>query len=420
MLKIYKLMPGLKHLANYKQSNLIGDLTAGLIVAFLLIPQSMAYATIAGVPVSLGLFAATFPLIIYALFGTSKYLSVGPVSVVSLLAFSAVSSIAAPNSAQFLQLIIFLALLVGVLQFCMGLIKFGSIFDYVSPAFITGFTSAIAIIIALNQVKSIMGVSLPKYDNLVDYGMEILRHVSDINAYTALIGIGSILLLVTLKKMFTISPGPFIVIVLSIGLVDYFNLHQKNVDIVGQIPSGFPDLSMTIPTWDLILLLMPTAFMISFISFLESYAIGKTLANKENEQLDPNRELMGLGLANITSSAVGSIPIAGAISRSAVNHQSGAKTNLSLLITAFFMFVAILFLTPLFYYLPKATLAAIIIVAVSKLINLKQMIDYIKNKLSDGLILIATFLSTLMIDIFIGLLIGITVSLLVKGARSFA
>ncbi|MFD1037299.1 SulP family inorganic anion transporter [Virgibacillus byunsanensis] len=410
---IFKIMPGLQQLTQYKHENLVGDVTAGLIVAFLLLPQSMAYATIAGVPLSIGLVAATFPLIIYSLFGNSKYLSVGPVSVVSLLAFSGISSIVQPHSSQFMGLMIVLALLVGVVQIIMGLIRFGSIFDYVSPALISGFTSAIAIIIALNQIKSIIGVKLPSYHNFFYYLIEIANHIPKANIFSVGIGLGSLFILLVLKKKFTVSPGPFIVLIASIIIVDYFNLHKKGVDIIGEIPQELPSMSMHTTTFDTILLLVPIALMIGFISFIESYAIGKTLANKKNEELNPNQELIGLGLANVTSSFVGAIPVAGAISRSAVNYQSGAKSNLSLLITAIFMLLSIIYLTPLFYHLPKAALAAIIIIAVSNLINFKNFIIYLKYKSTDAAIYLATFIATLLIDIFIGLVIGICLSLLV-------
>ncbi|UJL45416.1 SulP family inorganic anion transporter [Virgibacillus sp. NKC19-16] len=410
---MYKLFPGLKQLVHYNKHNLTGDITSGMTVAVLLIPQSMAYAIIAGVPVSLGLFAATFPLIVYALVGGSKYLSVGPVSIVSLLAFSGITGIVQADSSRFIELMIILTLLVGAIQLVLGFVKVGSFFDYVSYSVINGFISAAAIIIALNQVKSIMGVSLPSYENLISYGREIMNHLPEANIYTVAIALGSIFLLLGIKKMSPAIPGAFIVIIASVMSVDYFDLNEKGVAIVGSIPQSLPTLSFHIPTLDLILVLFPIAFMISFISFVESYAVAKQLANKDNDRLDPNQELRGLGLANVTSSFVGSIPVAGAISRTAVNHQSGAKTNFSLLVTALFMLLAILYLTPLFYYLPKATLAAIIIIAVLKLINFKQLISYFKTKISDAMIFLTTFIATLMIDIFLGLIIGISLSIVI-------
>ncbi|QGS68199.1 hypothetical protein CV093_04940 [Oceanobacillus sp. 143] len=178
------------------------------------------------------------------------------------------------------------------------------------------------------------------------------------------------------------------------------------------MPRGFPEFGVVIPSYDIVLQLFPVAFMIAFISFVESYSIARQLANNDREKLCPNQELYALGLANVTSSIAGSIPVAGAISRTAVNYQSGAKTKLSLIVSALFIFLAILFLTPIFYYLPKASLAAIIIIAVSKLIHLKQFIRYLKGKHTEAFMFLTTFLSTLFIDIFLGLMIGITLSLI--------
>lgn len=299
---IIKLMPGLKRIAHYKPAYLIGDITAGLIVAILFIPQSMAYAIIAGVPLVLGLYAATLPLIVYALFGSSRYLSVGPVSIVSLLAFSGVSKIAQSNSAYFLELILYLGLMVGSIHLIMGLLKTGYFFDYISPAVIYGFTSAAAIIIALNQIKSLIGVSLPTYNGFLIYTLEIIRKLPEANFYTVIIGVGSICLLIFIKKITSFSPGPLIVVIGSILLVSFYALQKKGVDIVGEIPKGLPDISLNIPTLDTIQLLLPIAFTIAFISFIESYAVVKMLADRDNEQINTNQELVGLGLANISSS----------------------------------------------------------------------------------------------------------------------
>lgn len=409
---LFKLMPGLKKLIQYDRSNLSGDITSGMIVAFLLIPQSIAYAIIAGVPPTMGLFAGTFPLIIYALFGSSNYLSVGPVSIVSLLTFSGISGIVPPDTFHFFQSIVLLTLVVGIVQLLLGMIKFGSFFDYISPAIISGFTSAAAIIIALNQVTSITGISLTSYQNIISYTYNLIQHLPSTNPYTVGVGIGSLLLLLIIKKKFL--TGPFLVIITSIIIVDYFDLNKRGVEIVGEIPQKVMGPFLQIPTSSTLITLFPIALMIGFISFFESYAIAKTLAAKENDQLNPNQELFGLGLANITSSIVGGIPVAGGISRTAVTHQSGAKSNLSLVITAFFVLLATLYFTPLFYYLPKATLAAIIIIAVSNLINVKHILYYAKNSPSDALILLVTFTATLTIDIFTGLIIGIFLSLLIN------
>ncbi|WP_019412673.1 SulP family inorganic anion transporter, partial [Paenisporosarcina sp. TG20] len=199
--------------------------------------------------------------------------------------------------------------------------------------------------------------------------------------------------------------------------VNFYALQKKGVDIVGEIPKGLPVLSFNIPTLDIIQLLLPIAFTIAFISFLESYAVVKTLADKDKEQINTNQELIGLGLANISSSLVGSIPVAGAISRTAVNYQSGAKTNLSLLITAACIIITLLFLTPIFHYLPKATLAAIIILAVSNLINLKEITLLLRTSPINAVLLISTFLATILLNVFWGLLIGIGLSIFINLIR---
>ncbi|AXI08273.1 sodium-independent anion transporter [Oceanobacillus zhaokaii] len=408
-----KLLLGLKRPIHDQLSDLMGDITAGMTVAVLLIPQSMAYALIAGVPVELGLSAASFPVLVYTFIGRSRYLSVGPVSIVSLLAFSGVSTIAQGDSTRFIALMITLTLIVGVIQTLLGFIKVGSFFNYVSSAVIDGFISAAAIIIVLNQGKALFGIDLPNYDNMISFGKELANHISEVNPYILAFASGSIVFLLIMKKVLPSAPGAFIVIIASVVITSNFALHtKKGVDIIGKIPRGFPEFGVVIPSYDIVLQLFPVAFMIAFISFVESYSIARQLANNDREKLCPNQELYALGLANVTSSIAGSIPVAGAISRTAVNYQSGAKTKLSLIVSALFIFLAILFLTPIFYYLPKASLAAIIIIAVSKLIHLKQFIRYLKGKHTEAFMFLTTFLSTLFIDIFLGLMIGITLSLI--------
>ncbi|MFA1822974.1 SulP family inorganic anion transporter [Virgibacillus oceani] len=403
-------------LSPFNTQQLTGDITSGIIVVFLLLPQSMAYAQIAGVPVVMGLYAAAFPLITYALIGNSRYLSIGPVSIVSLLTFSGVSSIAEASEAQFLELVILLALLVGIIQVLFGILRFGSFFHYVPAALIRGFISAVAIIIIFNQLGALLGITLPGYENLFSHMNEILRHVMEINMFTVGIGLGSIFLLLICKKIIRPSPGPFIVFLFSIILVDFFNLDVSGVDIVGEIPIGELTLNFLLPAWDKVFMLLSLAFVISLISFVESYAVAGSLAIKDGdkENLNPNRELIGLGAANMTSSFVGAIPVAGAISRSAVAYQSGAKTKLALFITAGFMLVSIYFITPLFYYLPTAALAAIIILAVANLIGVKEFLYDCRYRRIDATIFLITFLAVLFVDVFLGFVIGICFSFVVR------
>lgn len=409
---ISKLLPGLNILTQYSRSYLTGDITAGIIVAILFIPQSMAYAVIAGVPPVIGLYAGTFPLLVYVIFGTSRHLSVGPVSIVSILAFSGVAAIAEPNSTQLINFIIALGLMVGFIQLFMSLINIGYLFNHISHAVIGGFTSAAAIVIAVNQVDSILGITLSSYKSFDVFISEIFAKLPLLNLYSTGIGLGSIVLLVLFKKYLKLALGPLLVIAISTLFVATFQLHQAGLKIVGNVPKGLPEFTFPILSIQDLQLLLPTAFAIAFISFLESYAVAKAVAEKDNAQLSANHELVGIGLANITSTLVGSIPVAGALSRTAVNYQSGAKTNLSSLITALLIFTTLLLFTSFFFYLPKAALAAIIIVAVTNLIEFKQFVLLVRTTPFDAFIFIITFIGTLLVDIFFGLLIGIVLSIL--------
>ena len=413
---VFKRLPESKKSFSYNGQQLTGDVTAGIIAAFLLLPQSMAYAQIAGVPVTMGLYAAAIPPIIYAFIGSSRYLSIGPVSIVSLLSFSGISSIADNNEASFIELVILLAFIVGVIQILLGTLRFGTFFHYIPASLIRGFITAVALIIIFNQLDVLLGVSLSVYQNFFSHFVEIILHFKEIHLLTAGIGLGSIFLLKICKKLIKPSPGPFIVILISILLVDYFSWDELGVNVVGSITRGEIVFTFLYPEWKTLLMLMPLGLVISLISFGESYAVARSLDEKagESKNLSPNRELIGLGSANMTSSIFGAIPVAGAISRSAVAYQSGAKTKLALLITSGFMLLSIYFITPLFYYLPQAALAAIIIVAVSSLISVREFLEDCRYNRNDAAVFLITFLAVIFVDVLLGFIIGILFSISVR------
>ncbi|WP_078381882.1 SulP family inorganic anion transporter [Sutcliffiella halmapala] len=412
-----KILPGVHRLFHYKSTYFTGDLTSGIIVTILFIPQCIAYAAIAGVPPLLGLYAATFPLLIYSLFASSKYLSVGPVSIVSLMVFTGVSALTPQETSDYISLVLLLGLLIGIIQLLFSMIHIEPLFNIISPAVISGFTSAVAIIIGLNQLEAIMGVELAPYTNLYYFFLEIIKNVSGINSYTLAIGVGSILAILIMNRIFSLSIAPFLIVVVSTFMVFLFQLHQNGVSIIGNIPEGMP--SFTFPTLSLSYLksLLPLALAVAFISFLESYAIAKSLADREENSLNVKQELRGLGLANVTSSFIGAIPVAGAFSRTAVNYKSGAKTNLSSMITVFLILITLLFFTDLLFYLPKSSLAAIVIVAVASLVNLKPIFE-LGSKPLYGILFTCTFLASLFIGVLSGLLIGIFLSILIVTIRN--
>lgn len=400
------IFPALAWIQDYKKNDLSGDVSAGFIVAIMLIPQSMAYAMLAGLPPVIGLYASTIPLLIYALFGTSRQLAVGPVAIVSLLVLAGVSTLAEPGSEEYISLVLLLMLMIGIIQFLMGVFRLGFLVNFLSHAVISGFTSAAAIIIGLSQLKHLVGIKL------ADGG------ISEINFAALGIGIVSIALLVGMKKYVPKLPGPLVIVVLGILTVYAFQLSTHGVSIVGDVPQGLPSLSLPLFNLTSIYALLPIAIAISFISFMESIAMAKAIAAKEKYKITPNKELIGLGLANVGGSFFAGYPVTGGFSRSAVNHQAGARTPLASMITAVLILLTLMFFTGIFYYLPHAVLAAIIMVAVYSLIDVKEVKHLFKVKKIDGWTWMITFITTLGIGIEQGILVGVAFSMVVFIWRS--
>lgn len=413
-----KFIPALDWIPNYKRSDLSGDLSAGLVVAIMLIPQGMAYAMLAGLPPVIGLYASTIPLLIYALFGTSRQLAVGPVAMVSLLVLTGVSSLAEPGSPEYITLVLLLMLMIGVLQFLMGVFRLGFLVNFLSHAVISAFTSAAAIIIGLSQLKELIGVKLEAGKDVFKIIFEAISRASEINVITLFIGLISILILILMKKYVPKIPGPLIVVVLSILAVYGLKLESYGVKIVGAVPSGLPSFSIPSLDVDAFFTLLPIAITITLIGFMESIAMAKAIAAKEKYKVVANKELIGLGLANIGGSFFSAYPVTGGFSRSAVNYQAGARTPLASMITAFLIILTLLFFTGLFYYLPKAVLAAIIMVAVYGLIDFKEAKYLFKVRSLDGWTWVITFVATLVLGIEQGILVGVAFSLIVFIGRS--
>jgi len=414
---IKKFIPALDWIRNYNKSDLTGDLSAGLIVAIMLIPQGMAYAMLAGLPPVIGLYASTIPLFIYALFGSSRQLSVGPVAMLSLLVLTGVSTMAEPGTEKYISLTLLLMLMIGLIQFLMGILRLGFIVNFLSHAVISGFTSAAAIIIGLSQLKDLVGVKLEANHVLMQL-IETFTRLPEIHPITVMIGVGSIILLIVFKNYIRQIPGPIVVVVLGIFLVSRLQLEKFGLAIVGQVPQGLPTFSLPTFSIDAVIALLPIALTISFVGFMESIAMAKALASREKYHIEPNRELIGLGLANIGGSFFSAYPVTGGFSRSAVNYESGARTPLATIITAFLILLTLLFFTDFFYYLPKAVLAAIIMVAVYSLIDIKEALHLFNIRRVDGWTWLITFIATLSVGIEQGILIGLAFSLVVFVARS--
>lgn len=405
-------VPALSWLKNYSKDQLKGDLSAGLTVGVMLIPQGMAYAMIAGLPPIYGLYASTLPLIIYALLGTSRQLAVGPVAMVSLLTAAGIGVLAEGGTETYIMMAITLAFLVGVIQLLLGLFRLGFLVNFLSHPVISGFTSAAALIIGLSQLKHLLGVNLERSHYVHEIVLEALGQLGAINWATFGIGIAGIALIMGVKKINKAIPGPLLAVLFGILAVWGLGLVDQGVKIVGTVPEGLPSFSL--PSFNLttILALLPIALAISLVSFMESIAVAKAIqAKHKNYKVVPNQELIALGLANVGGSFLQAYPVTGGFSRTAVNDQAGAKTGMASIISALLIVTTLLFLTPLFYFLPKAILASVIMVAVFGLIDIKEPIHLWRADRSDFWMLVITFIATLGLGIEQGIGVGVILSL---------
>ena len=414
---INQTFPLLQDIAAYSGEKFKGDLSAGLTVGVMLIPQGMAYALIAGLPTQYGLYASVVPLLIYAFLGTSKHLGIGPVALIALLVASAVAPIAETPD-EYIALSILLALMVGVLQFSFGLMRMGFLVNLLSHPVLSGFVSAAAIIIGLSQLHHILGVgSVTGVLHEIVYGIAV--QAANLNLITLATGAGAIALILFAKKKLPALPGPVLAVAAGILFIYFTNLHEAGVMVVGEINRGLPALVMPAIEWGTIMQLMPMAVAIALVAFMESIAVGKAIQQKSKEyKINSNKELIALGAANIGGSLFQAFPVTGSFSRTAINYETGAKTGVAGIISAAVVAVTLLFLTPLFYYLPNTVLGAIIIVAVFGLIDYKEFKRLWKIGHYDRYMLLATFTGTLFIGIKEGILLGVTLSVIMLLYRS--
>ncbi|MBL4605578.1 MAG: solute carrier family 26 protein [Flavobacteriaceae bacterium] len=414
MKALKRLIPILEWLPNYKGARFRGDFVAGITVAIILIPQGIAYALIAGLPPIYGLYRALVPQVVYAIFGSSRQVAIGPVAMDSLIVATGVSTIALVGSEYYVSIAILLAFLVGGIQFLLGVFQLGFVVNFLSKPVITGFTSAVALTIGINQFRNLLCVDFLQSDQIQYVLEDIWINIIDYNLHTAILGLIAVALIIFLRRINKKIPNALIVVVLGILAIRYFGEKFSEVAIVKDIPSGLPSFSF--PELDIGLMreLLPIAFTLVLVGYLETISIGKSLEAKQDEyKIRPNQELIALGLSNMVGSLFKAYPSASSFSRSAINEESGGKTGMASFISAIAVLVTLLFLTPLFYHLPKTVLAAIIIVAVFGLVQIKEAIYLWKANNMDFWLLLATFISTLVLGIEYGIAIGVGVSLIV-------
>jgi SulP family sulfate permease len=410
---------------HYERKHLPGDALAGVIVATLLIPQAMAYALLAGLPPQVGLYASLLPLAVYALLGSSRFLSVGPSALLSLLIVTQVTAWAEPGSPRYIAFAMATALIAGVMQIAMGAARLGVLMNFLSQPVLSGFTSAAACLIALSQVKHLLGVPLPRTDHLHELLGELARAMPQTRWPTVAISTASVLLLLAFQyrlprvlarwKTFPAAlaqslskSGPIVVVIVGTAIVGAFHLGARNgISIIGEIPGGLPRFEFPALAASEFLQLIPLAFTVSLIGFLENISVAKSLAAKRRQKVDSDQEFVALGAANLAAGVTGGYPVSGSFARSMVNFTAGANTGLASLITVAVVGLAALFLMPLFHHLPQAVLAAIIILAVIGLMDFGMPRRLWRYNKADAAALILTFVAVLAVGITKGILIGV-------------
>ena len=427
MSRLSKILPIFDWGRTYNQLTFTNDLVAAVIVTVMLIPQSLAYALLAGLPPEMGLYASILPIVLYAIFGTSRVLAVGPVAVVSLLTAAAVGKIAIPGTPEYIAAAITLAFMSGIILLGLGLFRLGFLANFLSHPVITGFVTASGIIIAASQMKHIFGVNADGH-NILEIATSLRESIIELNWITLLIGSLTTVFLLWVRKGFLplllklglnqrasdifAKAGPIIAIVVTTLIAWSFSLTERGVKVVGEVPQGLPPVSLPSFSMDIWTSLIGSAILMSLIGFIESISIARTLAATKRQRIDPDQELIGLGAANVGAAFTSGFPVTGGFSRSVVNYDAGAETPAAGAFTAIGLGVASIFLTTLIFYLPKATLAATIIVAVLALVDfsiLKKTWIYSK---ADFAAVAATMSVTLIMGVELGVIAGILISIL--------
>ncbi|WP_448582616.1 SulP family inorganic anion transporter [Thermaurantiacus sp.] len=432
-MRLAAALPILEWGRHYDRKMLASDVVAALVVTIMLVPQSLAYALLAGLPAEVGLYASIAPLLLYALFGTSRTLAVGPVAVIALMTATAAGSVAAEGSAEYLEAALALALLSGLILLAMGVLRLGFLANLLSHPVISGFITASGILIATSQLRHLFGVA-GGGDTLPEMLTALLPALSQTHVPTLVVGLASLLFLVwarqglkPLLERLGLAPraaelaargGPALAVIGAIAAVAGLGLDAKGVAVVGTIPAGLPPLGLPEPDPDLWGRLAVPAFLIALVGFVESVSVAQTLAARRRQRIVPDQELIGLGAANVAAAATGGMPVTGGFARSVVNFDAGAETPAAGAFTAVGIFLAALFLAPLLALLPVATLSATIIVAVLAIIDVNAPLRIFRYSRRDFAAMAITILVTLLAGVEPGIVAGVAASLLLHLWRS--
>ncbi|OTG76643.1 sodium-independent anion transporter [Acinetobacter sp. ANC 4169] len=418
--RLSSLLPAWQWLRQYTPAKFKSDLLSALIVIAMLVPQGMAYAMLAGLPPIMGLYASILPMIIYAMVGSSPTLSIGPVAIISMMTFATLNPLFEVGSPVYIQAACLLAVMVGIISLLLGIFRFGFLIQLISHPVIKSFIIASALLIALGQFKFLVDIPL-KANNLPEFFLSAWQYLRYSHIESFIFGLLALVFLIYLPRVlnsnaiqsrvgstaFIVKALPLALVVISIAAVYFLDLKAVGIKTVGEIPSGFPPISMPYWNMELIITLFPGAAMIAMISFVESLSIAQATALQQRSHLNSNQELIALGLSNLSAGLSSAFPVTGSLSRTVVNADAGAKTPLAGVISSLFIVLVSLYFTAFFRDLPLAILAATIIVSIWKLVDFKPFIDTWRYSKADGIAMWITFFGVLCIDISTGLILGI-------------
>lgn len=407
----FDLTPFLPWIKAYDKDKFHKDLLAGITVAAVLVPQSMAYALLAGMPPIYGLYASFLPVIVASLFGSSRFLATGPVAITALLTSSTLYGLAEPGSERWITLAAVLALMVGFIRLLIGLFEIAFVVELISTSVIIGFTSAGALVIALSQFGHLLGFKITQSTHIYEVITDIVSKISQTNPYTLGIGVLAYFIIWLSRKINPIIPGALLAVIITSFISYLFSLNNFGVSLVGDVPRGIPSLEIPIVDYKTFSQLWIGALVISAFGLMEAVAIAKQLAIKSGDKWDANQELIGQGLANIVAGLFKGFPVGGSFSRSALNFQLGAKTPMAGVITGITVGLTLLFIAPLFYYLPKATLSAIVLSAVINLIRPQEILKLYRINPVDGIVAGVTFATVFFMDLWVAIVLGTFIAL---------
>ena len=390
-------------------ATLRADLAAGITVAMVLIPQSLAYAQLAGMPAHYGLYAAFLPVMIAGLWGSCRQLSTGPVALTSILTAAVLAPLAVPGSESYVRYAVVLGLMVGLLRLVFGLFRLGFVVNFISHPVVRGFTNAAALLIALSQCGRLLGLPTYRHDFPVMVVVDIARNLGDTNFQTLAIGFAAVGLIAGVERKWQRIPAALIAALVTSVFVF---IADWRVELVGRIPEGLPRVALQFVPWSEVPHLLTGALIVMMVGFLEVFSISRAIAVRTRQRIDFNRELVAQGLASIGGWLTQSFPVSGSFSRSALNLSAGARSGMASVFAGLVVLVTLLFLTPLLYYLPQAALAAIILTTVVKLINFREFAEHWRAHPHDGIAAGVTFAVTLFTDPVWGVLAGASLAIM--------